>query len=262
MFRTYKNDELYCILKEVSDIYDDARKNFDFKRIGENNNIPNTIWALMLLTHRLKWLCESILSCIDFYSAAILYRAQLEHIFKYLFIFLSCLNNGDEVATEYVSANHLSGEFLKILRKKMWPDNLSSSGNFSNTKEFKEFKKKADSTTNKFRFDEVAKSIFELISNKKPFNFDKIQELLRNIMERYSKLSSYVHAGPTAVLDLETNSKKIIEIDSKFMTITAYLYNIFLLSQYQSEHQEELKKIYEDIYKTYEEAYVISAKGK
>jgi hypothetical protein len=256
MFRTYKNDDLYCILKDVSDLYDDAHKNYNFKSIGEKNNISNTIWVLELLTFRLKWLCESILSCIDFYSAAILFRAQIEHSFKHIYICLSCLNNGDEIATEYVSVNHFSGEFLKRFRKKMWPDKLHSSGKF-NTKEFKEFKEKAKITTNKFLFDEVSKNILELLSKKKPYNFDEIQELLRHLMVGYSELSSYVHAGLTAVLDLSEKPKKNIDLDSKIMTIVAYQFTIFLLSQYQSEHQEELKKINENIYKKSENAYII-----
>jgi hypothetical protein len=139
----------------------------------------------------------------------------------------------------------------------MWPDNLSSSGKFKNTKEFQEFKIKTEITTNKFRFDKVSKNILELLSKKKSCNFDEIQELLRHLMVVYSVLSSYVHAGLTAVLDLSEKPKKNIDLDSKIMTIVAYQYTIFLLSQYQSEHQEELKKINENIYKKCENAYIV-----
>jgi hypothetical protein len=257
MFRTYKNDDLYCILKDVSDLYDDAYKNCNFKSIGEKNNISNTVWVLELLNFRLKWLCESILSCIDYYSASILYRAQIEHSFKHIYICLSCLDNGDEIATDYVSANHFSGEAIKKMRKILWLDKLSISEKFGNTKEFKEFIKQGDSTTSKFRFDEVTKNILELLSNKQQSGLEKIQELSRHLMAGYSTLSSFVHAGPTAVLDLSEKPKINIALDSKIMTIVAYQYTIFLLSQYQSEHQEELKKINDNIYKKCENAYMI-----
>ncbi len=78
-------------MKDISDMYNDAFPKLDFKKIAEKNNIPNTLWALTLLSFRLWVLCESILSCIDFYSVAILFRAFIEHFFKHIYIFLSCL---------------------------------------------------------------------------------------------------------------------------------------------------------------------------
>jgi len=77
--KTYRDEELYLILKETLDMFYDAYGKLDFKNIGEKNNITNTVWALSMLSFRLRWLCESILSCIDYYSVAIIYRAYIDH---------------------------------------------------------------------------------------------------------------------------------------------------------------------------------------
>ncbi len=140
----------------------------------------------------------------------------------------------------------------------MWPNNLFSSGKFRDTKEFKEFIKKTDKTTIKFRFDEVVKSISELLSNKSPSEIAQLQEMFRDQMVKYSLLSSFVHAGPTAVLDLGTKpKKKDIEMFSKLLTIIAYRNTILLLLQYPSEQQDELKKLYEKIHTNSEKAIII-----
>lgn len=110
--KTYRDDELYLLMKETLDMFYDAHSKLNFKKIGEKNNVTNTVWVLVMLSFRLRWLCESILSFVDYYSAVILYRACIEHFLKYMYIFVSCFSKGDDIGKEYVSEEHISDEML------------------------------------------------------------------------------------------------------------------------------------------------------
>ncbi len=88
--KTYRREELYLILTETWKTFLEAAKNYDFKNIGKNNNIENTVWTLTMLSLRLRELCESILSCRETYGVIILYRAFIEHVLKHTYFFLYC----------------------------------------------------------------------------------------------------------------------------------------------------------------------------
>jgi hypothetical protein len=258
--KTYRDEEQYRILNETMKMFYDAHAKFHFKNIGEKNNIINTVWALVMLSFRLRWLSESILSCTDFYSVAIIYRALIEHFFKHIYIYLSCIVKGDNIAKAYVSAEHMSSEMLKKLRKFLWPDNLESTKYITKPDEFKEFKKRVNEIAKKFIFSEVVTSILELSDKYYP-DPNELQKALRSEIVRYSTLSSYVHAGPVAVLNLEKKPKKDIDMSSVLLTIIAHKNTIELLSRYPSENQNELKTLEKEIHEKVKKLLAIYEKN-
>jgi len=251
--KTYRDDELYLILRETCEMFNDAQHKLNFKNIADKNNITNTVWILVMLSFRLRCLCESILSCTDYYSVAIIYRAFIEHSLKHKYIFISCIKKGDDIAKEYVSSEHMSYELLQKLQKAQWPARLIDK--IMKRDEFGQFKKKAKETADKFKFNEVSTSILELLDEY--YDNEEIQTVLRRNMVVYSTCSSYVHAGPMAVLDLEKKPKKNIDMDSVLLTMIAYNDTIRLLSLYPSEHQNKLKTLNKEVSEKVEKALAI-----
>lgn len=249
--KTYRDEEPYLILNETSKMFDDARGKLDFKNIGEKNNIINTVWALIMLSFRLQWLCKSILSCQDYYSAAIIYRAFIEHSFKHRYIFIYCIKKGDDIAEDYVSSDHIADEQLRKLRNAMWPDGL--------TNKLKVLKNRTRKTADKFTFKEVSTNTSRFL--REFYDNDEIQTMFRSTMVQYSALSSYVHAGPMAVLDLEKKPKNNIDMSSVLFTIIAYNDTTRLLSSYPSEHQDKLKTLNKEIDKKIKKALAIYEKN-
>ena len=258
--KTYRDDELYILMKEILDMFYDAHNKLNFKKIGEKNNITNTIWVLVMLSFRLRWLCESILSFKDYYSAAIIFRAYIEHFLKHMYIFLSCFSKGDDVAKEYVSEEHIADEMLTKFRKALWPDNLESTRKIKKPDEFRQFKKRISKTAKKFRFSEVVTSLFELL-DKSYDGPEDIQKVLSKEIVNYSIASSYVHAGPSAVLSFETEPKKNIDMSSMLFAILAHQFTIGLLSRYPSENQDKLKTLSKEINKKSKKAFAIYEKN-
>jgi len=238
--KTYRDNELYLILNETCKMFNEAQDKLDFKNIAVKNNITNTVWALVLLSFRLRWLCESILSCTEYYSVSVIYRAFIEHSVKHKYILISCIKKGDDIGKEYVSSEHMSYEMLQKFLRIQWPSSFQSPGKLLKPDEFNEFKRRARETANQFKFSEVMTSILGLLDQ---YYDDEIQKVLRSIIIDYSTLSSYVHAGPIAVLDLEKKPKKNIDMGSMLLTTIAYNDIIRLLSLFPSEHQDKLKTL-------------------
>lgn len=256
--KTYRDNELYFILNETCEMFNEAQNKLNFKNIAVKNEITNTVWALVLLSFRLRCLCESILSCTDYYSAFIIYRAFVEHSLKHNYIFMSCIKKGDEIGKEYVSVEHISYEMLQKFFKIRWPESFKPKGGILKLKEFNEFKKRARKTANKFKFSEITKSILGLLN--KCYG-EEMREGLRRAIIEYSNLSSYVHAGPVAVLDLENKTKKNIDMSSVLWTMIAHNHTIELLTFYPSEHQDKLKTLKRRINNKVERALSIYKKN-
>ena len=243
--KTYRDEETYRILDEIRKLFNSAKKEFNSKKIGEQNGIVNTVCALEMLSFRLSRLCESILSEKDFYTAAIIYRALIEYSVKHKHIFMSCIKKGDDIAKEYVSPDHLSSEMLKKICKALWPPPIKL------PPKLKELKRRVDIAAEKFKFSKVSEDMLVMLPK------DQMQQVLRHTMVQYSMLSSYVHAGPMAVLDLEEKPKKNIDMSSVLLTIIAYNDTIKLLSLYPSEHQNKLKALDKNMNKKVDEALTI-----
>ena len=257
--KTYRHEELYLILTEPWKTFLDAAKNYDFKNIGKNNNIENTVWILTMLSLRLRELCESILSCREPYGVVILYRAFIEHVLKHTYFFIYCIKKDDEAAKEYTSVTHIAYEQLQKVQKAIWPDNLD---NRSPSSEFKRIRKDAGRTAAQFTFNKISKKTLELISEYCSEDDDKMFEKgLRNMLVQYSISSSYVHAGPAAVLNPKTLSRTNIDMDAKLLTIIAFNHTIQLLSSYPSEYQSELKSFTKEIRKNVEKGLTICEKN-
>jgi hypothetical protein len=167
-----------------------------------------------------------------------MYRAFIEHAVKHMYIFVCCAKAGDAVGTEYVSSEHMSHEMLLKLGKSQWPDSFQPDTDRVNLGEFKELKGRAKRIAHQFTFGEMARSLLEILDE----HLGKMaKEALRSLILNYSTLSSYVHAGPTAVLNLEERSKKTIDMNSVLWAMVVHKHTIELLSFYPSEHQDELR---------------------
>lgn len=236
--RTYKDEELYRILAQIRKLFNTSYEELSFKKIAEDNKIHDTVWALTMLSYRISRLCESVLSCKEYYASAIMYRSLIEHFFKRLYIFLSCVETGDDIAKDYTSSEHILSEMLKRIQKAQWPlPKLAE--------ELQKLKRKTEETAEKFRFDKVLKSILEILP--KIFPKDDVTDILRSIMVEYSILSSYVHAGPMAVLNVKEKRKKDIDMGCMVLTIIAYNDTVRLLSMYPSKQQNRLKTLAKEI---------------
>ena len=84
--KTYRDEEPYRMLNEIRKLYNDAQSEYDFKKIGEQNKIFNTVWALVILSFRLGQISEAILSSKGYYAGAILYRSLIEYTLKHLYL--------------------------------------------------------------------------------------------------------------------------------------------------------------------------------
>jgi len=259
--KTYRHEELYLILIETWEKFLEASKNYDFKNIGKNNNIENTVWVLTMLSLRLRELCESILSCRESYGVIILYRAFIEYFLKYTYFFFYCIKKGDEAAKEYTSFPHIAYDELRKVQKVIWPSDLASR---STSSEFKKTKKDAYGTAKQFSFKEISEETLKLLTSKSnPENDNEmIEKGLRSMLVQYSISSSYVHAGPTAVLNPETISRTNIDMNVKLYTIIAFNHTILLLSLYPSEYQAELKSLTKEILKNVEKGLAICEKNQ
>jgi hypothetical protein len=249
--KTYRDEELYGILDQIRKLFNSEEKESNFKKIAEENNIHDTVWALIMLSYRINRLCESVLSCKEYYASAIIYRSLIEHFFKRLYILLSCVETGDDIAKDYTSSEHILSEMLKRIHKAQWPlPELAE--------ELQKLKKKTKETAGKFLFDKVSKSILEILP--KIFPKDDVTDMLRSIMVKYSILSSYVHAGPMAVLDVKEKRKKDIDMGCMVLTIIAYNDTVRLLSVYPSEHQNKLKVLAKEMHEKVGKALAIYKK--
>ena len=246
--KTYRDEKPYLVFDEIRKIFNDTATTFDLKKIGEENKVVDTVRALIMLSIALSRLCQSVLSCGDYYTAAIIYRAMIEHFLKHIYLFKSCIKYGDAIAKEYCE-DHISSELLQKGLKALRPHTINP------TNDFRKFKKKSDEISDKFRFSKILENIIEELGE------DENEKILRSIAVQYSALSSYVHAGPIAVLDPEEKPKKNLDINSVFLTIIAYQNTIHLLSFYLSEHQDKLKEIYKEIKNKVRETLVMYEKN-
>lgn len=232
--KTYRDEKPYLVFEKISKIFNDTATIFDLKKIAEENKVVDTARALMMLSMRLSRLCQSILSCGDYYTATIIYRAMIEHFFKHIYLFKSSIKYGDAIAKEYCE-DHILSELLQKGFKALRPNTVKP------TEKFKKFKKKSYEIADKFKFTKILENIIEDLRE------DDCEKMLRSIAVQYSALSSYVHAGPTAVLDPKEKPKKNLDMNSVFLTIIAYQNTIHLFTFYPSEYQEKLKEIYKEI---------------
>ena len=161
------------------------------------------------------------------------------------------MKKGDDIAEDYVSSDHIADEQLRKLRNAMWPDGL--------TNKLKVLKNRTRKTADKFTFKEVSTNTSRFL--REFYDNDEIQTMFRSTMVQYSALSSYVHAGPMAVLDLEKKPKNNIDMSSVLFTIIAYNDTIRLLSSYPSEHQDKLKTLNKEIDKKIKKALAIYEKN-
>ena len=248
--KTYRDEELYCILDQIRKLFNSAEKESNFKKIAEENNIHDAVWALIMLSYRINRLCGSVLSCKEYYASAIIYRSLIEHFFKRLYIFLSCVKTGDGIAKDYTSSEHMLSEMLKKIQKSQWPSPKLAEG-------LENLRRDSQKTAEKFGFNEVSKSILKILPEE-----DRREgvDMLRSFMVQYSTLSSYVHAGPMAVLDLKEKPKKNIDMSCMFLTIVAYNDTVKLLSSYPSEHQNKLKVLAKEMHEKVGKALAIYKK--
>jgi hypothetical protein len=239
----------------------EASKKYDFIKISKNNNIENTVQVSIMLSIRLRELCESILSCRESYGVIVLYRAFMEHLLKHTYFFLYCIKKGDEAAKEYTSLSHITYEQLRKVQKAIWPNDLAD---YSSSSEFKQLKKDSDRTAAQFHFNKISEETLKLLTSKNNPEYDNemIEKALRSMLVQYSMSSSYVHAGPTAVLNPETISRTDIDMDVKLFTIIAVNHIIGLLSLCPSEYQTELKSLTKEIRKNAEKGLAICEKNR
>jgi hypothetical protein len=239
----------------------EASKKYDFKKISINNNIENTVWVLTMLSIRLRELCESILSCRESYGVIVLNRAFMEYLLKHTYFFLYCIKKGDEAAKEYASLTHFTYEKIRKVQKAIWPNDLTS---FSTSSEFKQIKIDSNRTAVQFHFNKISEETLKLLASKDnpEYNNEMTEKALRGMLVQYSMSSSYVHAGPTAVLNPETISRTDIDMDVKLFTIIAVNHIIGLLSLYPSEYQTELKSLTKEIRKNVEKGIAICKKNQ
>jgi hypothetical protein len=236
--KTYKDEELYRILAQTRELFNTSHEELGFEKIAEDNKIHDTVWALTMLSYRISRLCESVLSCKEYYASAIIYRSLIEHFFKRLYILLSCVETGDDIAKDYTSSEYILSEMLKRIQKAQWPIKKLA-------EELEKLKREVEKIAKKFLFSEVSKSISGILQKK--FLEKDVIDMLRSIMVEYSICSSYVHAGPMAVLDLKEKPKKNIDMSCMVLTIIAYNDTLILLSSYPSEQQNKLKALTKEI---------------
>ena len=259
--KTYRHEELYLILTETWKMFLEASKKYDFNKISKNSNIENTVQVLIMLSIRLRELCESILSCRESYGVIVLYRAFMEYLLKHTYFFLYCIKKGDEAAKEYTSLTHFTYEELRKVQKAIWPNDLAS---FSTSNEFKQIKRDSDRTAAQFHFNKISEETLKLLTSKDNPEYDNemIEKALRSMLVQYSISSSYVHAGPTAVLNPKTILRTNIDMDAKLFTIIAVNHIILLLSLYPSEYQTELKSLTKEIRKNVKKGLAICDKNQ
>ena len=181
-----------------------------------------------------KWeipvkITESILSLRDYYSDVILYRSLIEHIFKCLYICL-CSKENDLVAQDYSSVEHMTHEIFLKLKKAKLPERIDS------TISKKPVSREAGETGKKFELSKISKKLFEMLAGE-----NGTERALRKALVEYSESSSYVHGGPTAVLNPKDDEKTNIDKMSVGLAIASFSIVINRFSIFPSINHDDLK---------------------
>jgi len=227
--KTYRDEDPYLTLNIAREIFHKALNELDFKKIAKECGFPETASVLVMLASRISEICESIISIKSYYSSVILYRALGEHAIKHAYISVRSRTN-DDVAMKYFSI--LANEELSKIKGAKWPNSLEIN---------KEFK---DSTEKIYR-DFSLKVILEYFKNDDE-SVDFLN-LLRGIMVKYSESSSYIHGGPTAVMNPQDKDIKAIRKDAVITVISSYFFTMTRFSLFNPECQQRLEKFNREI---------------
>lgn len=145
-------------------------------------------------------MCEAILlQGIRFYPCAILYRALTEHVIKHVYTWLRYLVDCDDnVAKRYVfdgSVHEMYRAAQSLFPQSSWPElksYLEENLDINNLKEI----------SDEFEIKGILKYLDQLQGTSGRFEeaLMQIRKEIPKLRAAYSKLSSYVHGGPRALM--------------------------------------------------------------
>ncbi len=227
--KTYRDEKPYLTLQKAWDLFLESHKKHDFKKIASENDVLESGRCVVMFSLRIHQITESILSLKDYYSSIVLYRALIEHIFKCLYICL-CSKENDLVAQDYSSVEHMTHEMFLKLKKAKLPERIDST--VSKKAVFRE----ACETGKKFELSKISKKLFEMLAGE-----NGMERALRKALVEYSESSSYVHGGPTAVLNPKDGEKANIDKMSVGFAIGSFSIVINRFSLFHTIDQDDLK---------------------
>lgn len=230
--KTYRDEEPYLTLNRAREIFYKALKDLDFKKKAEECGFSDTAQALVMLALRIGGICESIVSIENYYSSAILYRSVIEHVVKHVYISLYSRTN-DDIAGKYVSAEHVANEIRLKMKKVKWPAHLKLK---------KDFEDSIKKVAKQFSLDQMLRCMVDKVDGD-----DDLVKAFRSALIDYSVLSSYVHGGPTAVLNPQDHDIKVIKKISVNLTIISYFYTMTRFSLFNSDCQQMLKAVINEL---------------
>ena len=209
----------------LSDIYDANnnikeifKANFDeLAKDFESSSIANIGRIMAVFCLRTEFISEAIYylcKMANIYSANILFRSLIEHFLKQQYIFFRyAIEQNEKVCDEYYKyyGNYEYIHYINVLKK----NNEILESRELNDNELKflndivsEIKKNPEfeimkKCYKKFQYIEILKYIY---GNLKKVEQEKVEQenipLLKLIIPEYCRLSSFVHAGPQAELQL------------------------------------------------------------
>lgn len=207
-----------------------------------NSIFPHTSQALLsyyLKSKSIDNVIQSIDFDLDYYPCTILIRSQIEHFIVAAYIWIQYrLKENDEIARTY-HEEYLIYEVIKRINYSK-SNNINMSSRYSiafkkildlltenkivNQKDFEQLNIKA----NQFDIRQISK-FFEL---NLPLEFDNVvkNERIKQFLEYYNYLSSFVHGGPSAdALIKEEHKSKFIKEASEFVEWSSNILSIHRL---------------------------------
>lgn len=210
---------------------------------------------------------DGILNAItseNYYSINILYRSLIEHFLRFNFYFFNFALNGksDSYSHKFRTALEFNDKFLILKSKNSIETNIKIKKNAQDIKLELHSSNRDYAKYDLQELDAIAKdlSIKNIISftekhlENKEFNSE---ELLKEIIVQYSKLSSYVHGGIFAHREniyFATENKIVknmtVILGSSIITLTSIkLQTLMILSEINTEYLNVYFKISSKIYK-------------
>ena len=210
--------------------------------------------ALASFVPKSGYLINSILfSCKsgDPYSASILFRSLIEHIFRHSYILIKALNDkGDTVGKEYynsLKANEDLESIDKIInyKKIVYPEDTQWNTKGEHNKAIREIAKN-------FRIEKI----FHYLINNNNESSEVIKKYKKEyLLERliqYTNMSSSVHGGPfgeLALYELQKDKSKLEATLNKFTSESFLLHKSLVETTYlfASLMDETVTKYYNDV---------------
>lgn len=163
----------------------------------KNSKFPKSGGSLIFFLFKMRLISTSILRCgeiKDYYSVCILFRAFLEHYFKYMYVYTRALKEGDDnVGEEYYGKLNGYEDFtytksIQNLSKKLTKDESILSIQQKDNEELIRVGKS-------FEIKSILTFLNEGIKEdlKLPF-----KSFFTDYCKKYYDLSSFVHGGPFA----------------------------------------------------------------